>query len=401
MSRLPRWAKCAGALLGAALALIAVLLYRRHQERRIVALSVARAEKLVRSDTWLGYHEAAALLGVRAARTDPVEAGALRAFALAMLALDYRDRAAGTEAEAVLVEPTRAAQVPRAAELALAALSLAEGKAGTALEHVSRAGEGALPQLLYARTALLAGNPRAASEGVDRALAADQELPGALSLRGDLLRRSGRPSEAHPAYLAALAASRREFEAGLAGSSARAGAAAPHPRATYGLAKLALSREISREEATPPLSRLVSDHAGTPQVERARAALFLAALQARAGDRAGAKATLDQTGLDGPLRAWLEKAAGQVEVERGPYRVPDATPEVLLSASDDDPYVPPPPPPAKPRAAPAKPALHGFKVHPATSKKPAKVAKGKAKGSKSKKPAPTKRQQARDRATAR
>ncbi len=111
------------------------------------------------------------------------------------------------------------------------------------------------------------------------------------------------------------------------------------------------------------VGRLLDDRSGTPQVERARSAMFLAALQGRAGDRVGASASLDKAGVDGALRAWLEKAAGQLEVERGRYRVPDATPAVLLSASDDDPYVPPPPPP-RVEAAPAKPVLHGFKVHP-------------------------------------
>ena len=98
------WWKLVVVGLAAVLVLALVLAYRHHQERRIVALSVARAQQLIRSDTWLGYHEASALLGVRAATIDPLEAGALRAFALAMLSLDSRDKTAVAEANAALVE---------------------------------------------------------------------------------------------------------------------------------------------------------------------------------------------------------------------------------------------------------------------------------------------------------
>ena len=359
--------KVACAALTAVAAVALVLAYRSHQERRIVAISVARAKQLVRSDTWLGYHEAAALLAVRAAKADPLQAGALRAFALAMVSLDYRDRTAAAEANVALVEPGRAADVPFHAQLAMAALALSEGQAGTALEYATRAGQDALPHVLHARIALMAGNAAVAAEAVDQALAVDPELPTALALKGDLLRRAGRAEGARAAYTAALASSSRALEAGLTGSSARGGAAAPQARATLGLAKLALSRDIPSEAALGPLTRLLEDRTGTPQVERARSAMFLSALQGRAGDRAAASATLDKAGVDGGLRAWLEKAAGQAEVERGRYRVPDATPAVLLSASDDDPYVPPPPPPQV-EPSPQKPALYGFKVHPAAKK---------------------------------
>jgi len=386
----PTWLKLAGIAVAAAAVLAVVLAYRSHQERRIIAISIARAQQLVRSDTWLGYHEAAALLAVRAAKADPLEAGSLRAFALAMLAADYRDRAAAAEASAALVEPGRAARVPFHAQLATAALALGDGQAGTALEYAGRAGEGALPEVLAARIALLAGNSTVASEAVDRALAVDPNLPVALALQGDLLRRSGRASHARAAYEAALASSAKALEAGLAGSPARA-ARAPHARAALGLAKLALSRDTPSEGATAPLGSLVDDGAGTPQVERARAALYLSALQARAGDRPGAAATVDKAGLTGDLRAWLERASGQLEIERGRYRVPDGVPTVLLSASDDDPYVPPPPPPPPAAAAPPKQVIHGFKVHPVVKKAKqgsrAKLAKKKAsKASKNKKP---------------
>ncbi len=359
------WAKLALGTVVIAAAVFAVYGYRAHQARRIVEVSVARARQLVRADTWLGHQRAADLLDVRAARLDPLEAGSLRALALALLAIDFRDEKAAADANAALVEPMRAARVPRDAQLAVAALALREGKAGTALEYANRAGEGGLADVLAARVALLAGSNAAAAESLERALAAGPQLPAALALRGDLLRRSGRPAEARNAYAAALDASARAVAAGLPGSEAAA--AGPHARATFGLAKLALSRDVSPEEAMGPLRRLAADVGGSPQVERARAALYLSALQARAGDRSGAAATLEATGLDAGLRAWLQRASGQLEVERGRYRVPDGTPGALASASDDDPYVPPPPSP--PRAAPPpKPALHGFKVAPASKK---------------------------------
>lgn len=376
--------------LAAALGLALLLAYRQYQERRIVATSAARAQQLIRSDTWLGYHEAAALLAVRAAKIDPLEAGALRAFALAMLSLDYRDKAAIADANAALVEPGRAPRMSPHAQLAVAALALGEDRAGTALDYASRAGDGALPQVLHARVALLAGNASAASEAVERALAADPDLPAALALKGDLLHRAGHPTDAYKAYTAALAASSGALSAGLAGSSARVGASAPHARATYGLAKLALSREIPADSAVGPLTRLLDDRAGTPQVERARSALYLSALQARAGDRSGAGAILDKAGLDGDLRAWLEKAAGQVEVERGRYRVPDGTPGTLVSASDDDPYIPPPPLPQVKPTAP-RPVIHGFKVHPTAKKAKAGQGARAKKAAKKKKVHSTKR----------
>jgi len=393
----PTWLKLAGIAAAAAAVLAVVLAYRSYQERRIVAISIARAQQLVRSDTWLGYHEAAALLAVRAAKADPLEAGSLRAFALAMLSADYRDRAAAAEASAALVEPGRAARVPSHAQLATAALAIGDGQAGTALEYAGRAGEGALPEVLAARVALLAGNPSVASEAVERALAVDPNLPAALALHADLLRRTGHAAKARAEYEAALASSAKALEAGLAGSSARAGAKAPHARAALGLAKLALSREVPADGATAPLGTLVDDGAGTPQVERARAALYLSALQARGGDRPGASATVDKAGLTGDLRAWLERASGQLEIERGRYRVPDGTPTVLLSASDDDPYVPPPPPPPA-VVAPPKQVIHGFKVHPAVKKaKATKGSRAKAKKTASKvsKKKPTKKKKSR------
>ncbi|HET9597555.1 MAG TPA: hypothetical protein VFP65_18340 [Anaeromyxobacteraceae bacterium] len=381
--RLPRWAPWTAAALAAVLAVAAVAAWRRHQERRIVAASVARARELVRSDTWLGAHEAAALLGLKAARVDAAEAAPLRAFALAMLSLDWRDRGAAAEATALADVAQRAAEVPPAANLATAALALAERRAGTAIEYATRAGDGAWPQVLAARVAMQAGSPPAALEAADRAVAADPEQPAALAVRGDLLRRSGREAEAKDAYARALASSSAALAAGYAGSPLPPGASAPHARATFGLAKLALSRRgASAEDAVPPLERLLGDVGGTPQVERARAALYLAALRGRGGDRAGAAAAVEAAGLGSELRAWLERATGQLEVERGPYRVPDRTPAALESAADDDPWVAPPPPPPAATAAPAKQVLHGFKVHGPTAKQKTSAHAAKKTGSK-------------------
>ncbi|GEJ57169.1 tetratricopeptide repeat protein [Anaeromyxobacter diazotrophicus] len=364
----PRWAKVALALALAAAAALGVYAYRSHQDQRIVELSLARARQLVRADTWLGAQRAADLLGVRAARLDPQRAGSLRALALALLAADFRESPAAAEANALLVEPMRASRVPAEAQLAVAWLALRDGKAGTALEYANRAGPGGLADVISARVALVAGNGAAAAESLERALAADPELPAALALRGDLLRRSGRAADARVAYAAALDASAKALAAGRSGGDAAGDG--PHARATFGLAKLALSRELPPEEALAPLRRLAGDAAGSPQVERARAALYLSALQARAGDRAGAAATLEATGLDAGNRAWLQRASGQLEVERDRYRVPDGTPAALVSASDDDPYVPPPPPPPPRVEAPQQQVLHGFKVHDAPRKAP-------------------------------
>jgi tetratricopeptide (TPR) repeat protein len=165
-------------------------------------------------------------------------------------------------------------------------------------------------------------------------VAADPGLPAALALQGDALRRSGKAEAARLAYLAALQISPY------------------HPRAAYGLAKLALSGKARADEAFPALERILADREGTPANERARAALHLAALQGRAGDRAGAQRTLDASGTSGADRAWLEKGVGEEELSRTGYRVVDRAPPGVQSASDDDPYVapPPPPPPEPPKA---------------------------------------------------
>jgi Flp pilus assembly protein TadD len=384
---LPGWAKPVAAIVAAAVAAGAVLAYRSHHRDKVLRQGLTQARLLLRADTAAGYREAARLLEPLA-KMEPVEAGALRAQSLAMLALDYRDARAGQEAEALLVEPGRAAQVPEPAQAAYAALALSRQEAGNAATFAARAASPA-GLTLQARTALLAGNLGAANESLARAVEADPTLPAALALQGDVLRRAGKPAEARRAYLEALAAS------------------PTHPRAALGLGKLALSGQADAATAREPLSRLLDDREGTPGPERARAALHLASVLARSGDRAGAAAAVDKAGLDGPGRAWLERAAAEQELQKGPYRVVRGAPPPLQSTSDDDPYVPPPPPPprAEPerpaaKKAPARPAKKAKKKAPAkkpTAKKGAK-AKPKAKPKKkaparkpaaAKKPAPT------------
>jgi hypothetical protein len=363
---LPTWAKATAIVAAVAVAAVAALAYRSYHRKRVLRDGVARARTLLRTDTAAGYREAARLLEPLT-RLDPVEAGALRAFSLAMLFADYREPRAADEAEGLLVEPGRAPQVPDEAQLAYAALALGRQEAGTAAAFAVRAREGPMGLTLQARTSVLAGNLGAAAEPLGRAVDVDPTFPAALALRGDVMRRSGLSGDARRAYQEALVASPM------------------HPRAAYGLAKLALGGQADAAPAREALGRLLEDRQGTPAPERGRAALYLAALQARAGDRAGAAASLDRAGLDPAPRGWAEKAVAELEVARGTYRVVGGAPAPLLSASDDDPYVPPPPPP--PKAEPARPPA---KAAVAPAKKGVKKAKA-AKPSKTSKKAPKKK----------
>ena len=357
------------ALAGVAIvALAAALLYRAHHRREVLAQGIVRARELMRADTWAGYRAASQILEPLVA-IDAMEAGALRAQALAMLAADYRDESAAAEAERLLDAPERSAEIPPAASLARAALAMGRGQAGSAAISAARPGTGAAGHVIQGRVALLAGNPAGAAEFAAEAVAADPGLPAALALQGDALRRTGKPEGARQAYLAALQAS------------------PGHPRAAFGVAKLALSGKARPEEAYPALESMLADRAGTPGNERGRAALHLAALQGRAGDRPGAQRTLDASGTVAADRAWLEKAAAEEELSRAGYRVVDGAPAGLLSASDDDPYVPapPPPPPAPPKKVEKKKAV-------VTKKAPAKAkTTAKPKGAKQPSKAPTKK----------
>jgi hypothetical protein len=196
--------------------------------------------------------------------------------------------------------------------------------------------------VLQARVALLAGNVPAALDPAASA-ASEGAFPPGLAVHGDVLRRLRRdPAAARAAYEAALAASPLQ------------------PRAAYGLAKLALGGHAPAEGAMAALDRLLADRERTPDVERGRAALHLAALRIRGGDRVAAGAALDAAGLDAPARAWASRAAQVAAEARGPYRAVSGAPPALESASDDDPGelspeppAPPPPPKAVAKKAPA------------------------------------------------
>jgi hypothetical protein len=380
-ARLPPPGLKLGIAVGALLVVGAGLLaYRAHHRRQVLATGLARAEALLRLDTASGFREAAGLLAPLA-ELDPLEAGSSRAFALAMLHADYREPDADLLAEALLIEPDRAAEVPRPAHLARAALALGRSALGDATGAASRASGSPWAHALHARIALLAGTSAAAIEAA-HAAAQDGAFAAGLAIQGDVARRAKNdPAAARAAYAAALAAS------------------PTHPRATFGLAKLALAGKIPPADAASPLQRLLDDRKGTPAPERGRAALHLAALRLRAGDRAASAAALDAAGLDGPARAWAESAAAKEAADRGRYEVVGDAPDALRSASDDDPYVLPPPPPISdhvgvdpldarppppPRAAASKHAVAkparataprpGARIAKATAKAPSKTA---------------------------
>jgi hypothetical protein len=339
-----------------------LLAYRAHHRRKVLAEGLARADVLLRLDTAAGYREAASLLEPLA-RLDPSDAASVRAFALAMLFADYRAADLEPEIDGLLVGPGRAEVVPTYAHLASAALGLGRREAGTATTSAARAGEGAWARALQARIAFLAGNVPAALDPA-AAAAAEGAFPAGLAIHGDALRRLRKdPAGARAAYEAALAAS------------------PSHPRAAYGLAKLALAGQAPAGGAAAALERLVADRERTPAAERGRAALHLAALRIRAGDRVSAGAALDAAGLDAPARAWASRAATAAAESRGPYRAVTGAPPALQSASDDDPgeLSPDPPPPPRPAAKPA--------AKKATAKAPAK----KTATAKKKAPAPAKK----------
>lgn len=317
----------------------ALMAYRAHHRRQALRAGLARAEQLLRLDTAAGYQDAAALLEPLA-ELDPLEAASARAFALAMLFADYRVGRAEADAEALLVRPGRAAEIPRMASLAQAALGLGRRHLGDATAAASAAQGSRWADVLHARIALAAGAIPAAVAPAASA-AADGRLAAGLAVHGDVARRARRDgAAARAAYAAALTASPR------------------HPRAAYGLAKLALAGDAPFLQASAPLERLLADAAGTPAHERGRAALHLAALRLRAGDRPGAEAALDEARLDGPARRWAERAAAVAAARRSEYRAVAGAPPALQSASDDDPPELSVTPLAEPpRAAPAtKPA---------------------------------------------
>jgi len=372
---LPRLKRPIALQVGIALAVLAVVVasllgYRSYKRSQALAEGLPKAEALLRLDTAAGYRAAADLLQPLA-QIDSMQAASMRAFAMAMLAADYRDAEAEPAVEALLVEPGRADQVPPFANLATSALYLGRRSVAEATTYAGRAGQSPWSGTLQGRIALQAGNPEAGAGPVGAAVQAAPGMAAAQAIQGDLARRLRKdPVAARSAYTAALAAS------------------ALHPRAAYGLAKLALASQIPLADAMGPLQRLLADDPATPAPERARAALHLAALQLRAGDRAASRATLDRVG-DAASRGWAEQAAGVMAADAKGYRAVLGAPPAYQSASDDDPpqASPAPPPVARADAPARKPAK---KVAPPPAKKAAgaKRAAGGAKKPAGAKPAP-------------
>jgi len=329
---------------------VALMAFRAQGRRRAVREGIARADELMRLDTAEAYRKAAELLAPHA-QLDPLQAGSARAFALAMLAADYRDGAAEAEANTLLVVPGRAATIPPHAALAFSALAMGRNVLGDATSALS--GASAMPNwanVLQARIALRAGTLEAAVEPATAAAAESGFAPG-LAIHGDAVRRARHDDRtARAAYEAALAAS------------------PTHPRAAFGLAKLALSGHAPEAEAREALERLIASGEATPAPERGRALLHLAALRLRSGEAVDAVRREVGAGLGEKALDWLMGAARAEAANKGPYRAVAAAPASLESASDDDPpdlrpLPPEPPTPPPPRTetrppVPAKSASH-------------------------------------------
>jgi len=343
-----------------------LLAFRKRERDRAVRDGIARAEQLMRLDTAEAYRKAAELLTPHA-QLDPLEAGSARAFALAVLAADYRDPKAEAEANSLLVVPGRAKEMPEHAALAFAVLALGRNSLGDATSALGNAHGTPWVQALEARIALRAGTLDAAVEPARGAAAEPGFVPG-LSVHGDVARRASHEAEtARSAYQAALAVSPN------------------HPRSVFGLAKLALSGQAPEAAAREALTRLLGE--GTPAPERWRAALHLAALRIRAGEPIPAVRQELGAGLSEKALDWLMGAARAEAANKGPYRAVTGAPPGLESASDDDPpdlrplppEPPPPPPPPRVEPPPAKAA--------AVKSVPAKAAHaGKASGKAGSKP---------------
>lgn len=347
--------------------------FRAQGRRRAVREGIARAEEIMRLDTADGYRKAADLLAPHA-QLDPLQAGSARAFALAMLAADYRDTRAESEANALLVVPGRADTIPTHAALAFAALALGRNVLGDATSALGGATGSPWANALQARIALRAGTLDAAVEPATAA-ATEPAFAAGLAVHGDAARRARRDGRT----------ARAAYEAALAASPA-------HPRAAFGLAKLALAGQAPESEARQALLRIVESGGGTPAPERGRAALHLAALRLRAGEPHDAVRSELAAGLGERTADWLMGAARAEAANHGPYRAVTGAPDSLESASDDDPpdlrplaaEPPPPTPPPRadpPRPQPVKAISHGKAI------KPAKIAKG----SRTAKVAPAKR----------
>jgi hypothetical protein len=369
---------------GAVLVLgIALTWFRAESRGKAVRQGIAQAEELLWLDTADGYRRAAALLEPLA-KLDPIEAGSARAFALAMLASDYHDRHAEATARELLVAPSRADAVPRYASLAFGALALGRNALGDAQVELHKASglEGAAEdrsapvpwsQALQARVSLRAGTLESAIEYATGA-AARPGFAAGLAVHGDVARRAKRDDRT----------ARAAYEAALAASPA-------HPRAAYGLAKLALAGEAPEAEARDALGRILASGDATPFPERGRAALHLAALRLRDGEATEVVRRELAGGLDESAADWLMGAARAEAGNRGPYKAVRGPPAALESASDDDPKElyprapepPPPPPAARVAPPPAKAVAHAKPAQKAKApprKATVKAAPAKSKG---------------------
>lgn len=386
--RLPRTRFPTAIVSAAALAVICIVgglvAYRCHGQRKVVRDGLAQAERVMLLDTAESYRKAADLLAPLA-KLDPLEAGSMRAFALAMLACDYRDTQAEEEANRLLVVPGRADPMPRYASLAFRALALGrDALADAALDRGSTeepaAGGPVEPpwaKTLSARVDLSAGSNESAIEYANAAAAVPGFVPG-LGVHGDAFRRARRD------YHSALSA----YEAALAASPA-------NPRAAFGLAKLALSGQAPDAEARTALGRVLATGDATPRRARARAALHLAALRIRAGDpvdavRADVVASLGAPdGLTAKELDWLMGAARAEAANHGPYKAVADQPEALRTKTDDDledknfralaAEPPPPPPPAPPPVVEPPPKAPPPHAAAKASAKPSKAAHAPAK----------------------
>ncbi len=315
--RFPTW-KVALAVGLLVLAGAGLMVFRAQARRNAVRKGIEDAERIMRLDTAAAYRQAADLLAPHA-QLDPLEAGSARAFALAMLAADYRDTRAEAEANALLVVPGRSETIPVRAALAFSALALGKNVLGDATAALGAAAGSPWAGMLQARIALRAGTLDAAIEPATAA-AAENGFAAGLAVHGDAMRRARRDGRS----------SRAAYEAALAASPA-------HPRAAFGLAKLALSGDAPEGEARDALSRVLESGAATPAPERGRAALHLAALRLRAGEPREVVCKELCAGLGERTADWLMGAARAEAANHGPYRAVSGAPRALESASDDDP----------------------------------------------------------------
>ena len=338
----------------------ALLGYRAYHRAKVLAEGTAIAEAALRLDTAAGYRKAADTLEPLA-RLDPREAASMRAFALAMLASDYREAELGGEAEALIAAPGRADKVPAYADLAAAALFLGRGAVGDAATYAGRAGESPWSGALLARLALLAGNPEAGFEPLRRSLAADPR-PG----RRRWPCRATWPAASTTTSTPPAPPTRRPW---------------PPPASTRAPPTASPSWRWPRRFPSTRPSRRSAPCSTTPRPRRATSGRAPRSTSPRSscapatGPRPRPRSTPSR-GSTGAARAWAELAVLIAASDRKGYRAVKGPPPLFVSASDDDPLeapaVDPTPPPgaAQGRRQPAKkPAAKPVKKAPPPAKK--------------------------------